>query len=45
VNTKNAVFCVGTRTNGTAILTVMANGCYVASGEGSISATYKYNMP
>jgi hypothetical protein len=45
VNTKNAVFCVGTRTNGTAILTVMANGCYVAPGEGTITATYKYNMP
>jgi hypothetical protein len=45
VNTVNAFLCVGRRLGGTAILTVMANGCYVASGEGSISATYKYNMP
>jgi hypothetical protein len=45
VNTKNAVFCVGKRPGGNAILTVVANGCYVESGDGTIFATYKYNMP
>jgi hypothetical protein len=45
VNTKNAAFCVGKRPGGNAILTVIANGCYVESGDGTITATYKYNMP
>jgi hypothetical protein len=45
VNTKNAVFCVGKRPGGNAILTEVANGCYVAPGDGTISATYRYNMP
>jgi hypothetical protein len=45
VNTKNAVFCVGKRTGGNAILTVVANGCYVESGDGTITATHRYNTP
>jgi hypothetical protein len=45
VNTKNAVFCVGKRPGGNAILTVVANGCYVAPGDGTITATYRYNTP
>jgi hypothetical protein len=46
VNTVNAVFCVGKHSSkGNAILTVIANGCYAAAGDGTITATYKYNMP
>jgi hypothetical protein len=40
---QNANTCIGYRLNGTAIQATIANGCWAA--DGTISATYKYNMP
>jgi hypothetical protein len=39
----NAAFCTGTRSGGTAIQAVIANGCIAFSGTNIV--TYKYNMP
>ena len=45
LHTYNAAYCTGIRPGGVAISATIAKGCIAQYGNGTISATDKYNMP